>query len=573
MSTDHLTDAPGREAPLRRRPRWPLVVGGALLAALAVYVAAAAFLGDRVPRGTTVSGVAVGGQQRGEATRTLASALGDLADGPVVLTSAAGEVRTNPTALGLGLDVPATVDRLVGFSLAPATMWAHVAGGGAEPAVVVVDDEAFAATVEKARARLDAEPAEGAISLKGGKVSVRAPVTGTTTDVAGTAAAVRRSWPGERTIEVVATAAAPKVSAAELARVEREFADVAVSSPVTVTANGKSFALAPKAFAPAIVLAPDASGTITPRADPRKLAALAHAAAEDAGVEVEAKDAVVTFRGRTPTVRPHVPGVALDDESLVARLWTAISTTSRTAAVATTATEPEFTTEVARRTLPKEKISSFTTYYQPGAPRVHNIKLAARIIDGTYVPPGEQFSMNGVLGERTAAKGYVEAGIIRGGRAATSYGGGISQVSTTIFNASFFAGVQLDAWTPHYYYISRYPEGREATISWPDLHNKFTNTTDGGILIKVATTDTSITVTYWGTKKYDVTATRSARYDVVQPKKYSDPGPDCLDQDPVVGFKVDVGRVIRQGGKVVKTQKFTTNYRPEDDVTCTNPRS
>ena len=117
---------------------------------------------------------------------------------------------------------------------------------------------------------------------------------------------------------------------------------------------------------------------------------------------------------------------------------------------------------------------------------MHNIKLASRIINGTYIPPGEQFSMNGILGERTAAKGYIEAGIIRGGRAATSYGGGISQVSTTIFNAAFFSGMQLDAWTPHYYYISRYPEGREATISWPDLHNKFTNTTDGGVLIQIA---------------------------------------------------------------------------------------
>jgi vancomycin resistance protein YoaR len=180
--------------------------------------------------------------------------------------------------------------------------------------------------------------------------------------------------------------------------------------------------------------------------------------------------------------------------------------------------------------------------------------------------------MNAILGERTPAKGYVEAGIIRNGRAAESVGGGISQVSTTIFNASFFAGVQLDAWTPHYYYISRYPEGREATISWPDLHNKFTNTTDGGILIQVATTDTSITVSYWGTKKYDVTATKSARYDIVQPKKYNDDGPDCLNQSPVVGFKVDIGRIFKQGGKVVKTQKFTTTYRPEDDVTCTNPR-
>jgi vancomycin resistance protein YoaR len=552
--------------------RWPFVVAGALLAVVAVYALAAVWLGDRVPRGTTVSGVAVGGQGADEATATLDTAFGVAATQPVVLTSSAGRVRTTPKALGLRVDVPATVDGLIGSSFAPATMWAHLTGGAARPAVVVVDDAAFAATVEKARAKLDAKPVEGSISLKGGTVAVRRPASGTTTDVAGTAAAVRRWWPGDRTVEVAATALAPKVTADELARVRSEFADVAVSGPVTVAANGKSFTLAPKAFAPAVVLAADASGTITPRADPEKLSAVVHAAAEKAGVEVEAKDAVVTFSGRTPTVRPHVAGIGLDDASIGTEVWKAIASTTRTATVATKPTEPEFTTAVAKATLPKEKISSFTTNFPVGQPRVHNIRLASRIINGTYIPPGEQFSMNGILGERTAAKGYIEAGIIREGRAATSYGGGISQVSTTIFNAAFFSGMQLDAWTPHFYYISRYPEGREATISWPNLHNKFTNTTDGGVLIQVAVTDSSITVTFWGTKKFDVTATKSARYDIVQPKKFSDPGPDCLDQNPVPGFKVDVGRIIKQGGKVVKTQKFTTSYRPEDDVTCTNPK-
>ncbi|QIM20158.1 VanW family protein [Phycicoccus sp. HDW14] len=177
--------------------------------------------------------------------------------------------------------------------------------------------------------------------------------------------------------------------------------------------------------------------------------------------------------------------------------------------------------------------------------------------------------MNAVLGERTPDKGYIKAGIIRDGRLAESYGGGISQVSTTIFNASFFAGVQLDAWQAHSFYISRYPEGREATISWPDLHNKWTNTTDGGILMEVSTTATSITVTYWGTKKYDVKATKSARYDIVAPKKITDDSPTCKPQSPVPGFKVDIGRIFMQGGKVVKTSSFTTRYDPEDDVTCT----
>jgi vancomycin resistance protein YoaR len=560
-----------KEPPVRER--WghlPLLLGGLLLAVLALYTVAAVWLGDRVPHGTTVAGVAVGGQGGDEARATLGLQMPAKVAAPVVLTSSAGKVEGTAEGLGLGVDVDATVDGLVGFSLSPARMWRHLAGGSAEPAMVTVDDRTFAAAVEKGRGELDAAPVEGSISVAGGKVTLTEPVTGTRTDVRGTADAVRRWWPQESRVAVAAQALPTKVSAEELVRVRREFADVAVSGPVTVTAGDTSFTLAPKAFAGAIVLEADERGRITPRADDKKLSALVHDAAEKAGAEVKAKDAIVTFSGRTPKVKPHVSGTELDDASLRSEVWAAIAGTTRTATVTTTRTEPAFTTAMAKATLPKERISSFTTHYPAGMPRVSNIKLASRIINGTYIPPGEQFSLNAILGQRTPEKGYIKAGIIRDGRAAENYGGGISQVSTTIFNAAFFSGMRLDAWTPHYYYISRYPEGREATISWPDLHNKFTNTTDGGVLIQIRATDTSITVSFYGTKKYDVEATKSARRNIVQPKKITDDDPECIPQSPVPGFTVDVGRILKQGGRVVKTEKYTTTYRPEDDVTCTN---
>ncbi|WP_392542950.1 VanW family protein [Oryzobacter telluris] len=573
MTLETLYDEVEWEEPQQpARSRWPLFTGLALLALVVAYVVAAAVLGNRVPRDTTVAGVAVGGQSAAAAKATLTSSFGDASGKPLTLASTAGKVEVAPKDVGLAVDVDETVDGLVGFSLLPADVWRHLAGGGAEPAVVTVNEPALTAAVEEARAELDAKPAEGSISLAGGTVKVTPPVSGTTVDPAGTVDEVRRWWPGETTVEVAATQVATKVSADELARVKAEFADVAVSAPVTVTAGGKTFDIAPKDYVGAVVLAPDDAGTITPRADDEKLSALVHAAAKKAKVEVEAKDAVVTFSGRTPTVKPHVAGLALDDASLRTEVWKAIGGTERTATVATKATEPTFTTAIAKKTLPKERISSFTTNFPAGQPRVHNIRLASRLINGTYVPPGEQFSMNAILGQRTPEKGYIKAGIIRAGRAAENYGGGISQVSTTIFNAAFFSGMKLDAWTPHYYYISRYPEGREATISWPDLHNKFTNVTDGGVLIQISTTSTSITVSFYGTKKYDIEATKSPRRNFVQPKKYTDDDPECLNQSPVPGFTVDVGRIFRQGGQVVKRESYTTTYRPEDDVTCTNQK-
>jgi vancomycin resistance protein YoaR len=384
MTLESLYDHTEWEEPLPPgRRRWPLVGGAVLLAVLAVYVAVAVWAGGRVPGGTTVAGVAVGGMSREEARATLATALGERASEPMVLASRAGEVETSPKALGLGVDVDASLEGLVGFSLSPVVVWHHLTGGTDEPAAVTVDEKVFAAAVEKARGALDAEPVEGSISVAEGKVSLKEPVTGTRTDVDGTADAVRRWWPSQTRVDVVGSTLEPKVSAAELTRVRTEFADTAVSGPVTVSAGGRSFQLTPAQFGPAVVLTPDASGRITPRPDEKKLAAVVHAAAKKAGAEVEAKDAVVTFSGRTPTVKPHVAGVALDDASLRSEVWKAIGGTNRTATVATKASEPSLTTARAKATLPKGLISTFTTYYPAGAPRVSNIKLAARVLNGT----------------------------------------------------------------------------------------------------------------------------------------------------------------------------------------------
>lgn len=554
--------------------RWPRILLGVLLALGLVYLAAAWWLGDRIPRGTTVAGVPVGGQDAGEAGATLTRALEGADATPLTLTSPVGKATVDAAAAGLAVDVPATVRDLTGFSLAPLDLWHHLVGGTAEPAVVRIDEAAFEKAVDGARARLDAAPKEGSLSLAGGSVAYVAPTPGAVTDVQGTMAAVRRWWPAQDGVEVVAATTPPKVSASELERVRDEFAQVAVSAPVTVEAGDRSFRISTANLATAIVLTPDADGTITPRADDAKLRAVVHKGALAAKLEAPAKDAVVTFRGLTPTVTPQVAGVTLDDAAISREVWKALtSADDRTATVPTTQVQPTVTTAAATAALPTGVISTFTTKFPCCQARVKNIQRGASVVDGTYVLPGRQFSLNAVLGDTTTKEsGYVEAGIIRYGRAAMSYGGGLSQVSTTVFNAAFFSGMQLDEWTPHSYWISRYPEGREATISYPDLQHKWTNTTKGGVLIKATTTATSITVTFYGQKTYDVSATKSARYDITKPKVIVDDSPDCLPQNPVDGFTVDVGRIMKQGTKVVKRETFTTKYVPEDDVTCTNPK-
>jgi vancomycin resistance protein YoaR len=164
----------------------------------------------------------------------------------------------------------------------------------------------------------------------------------------------------------------------------------------------------------------------------------------------------------------------------------------------------------------------------------------ARTVDGTLIPAGGTFSLNGITGQRTKAKGYVEAPFIADNKIEPSIGGGVSQFSTTTYNAAYFAGLQLDAFRAHSLYISRYPPGRESTLNFPDIDLKWTNDTDAPILVRTSYDDAGVTVSLYGDNggrkvsakagdreaadggDFQITVTRTVRYadghEAVQPQ-------------------------------------------------------
>jgi vancomycin resistance protein YoaR len=180
--------------------------------------------------------------------------------------------------------------------------------------------------------------------------------------------------------------------------------------------------------------------------------------------EIPSRDATFAVDGRRARVVPSHKGRALDLERISRSLTTNLASTAHRAWFEKE--EPSLTTEEANALGIHELVSEFTTYYPCCAPRVSNIQRAAEIMDGTIVRPGQRFSLNEVLGKRTTARGVVEAPQIFNGRLEDAVGGGVSQIATTTYNAAFFAGVQIVTHEPHEFYISRYPMGREATVSW-----------------------------------------------------------------------------------------------------------
>ena len=544
--------------------------GIALAVLFSAYLGTAWFLGRHVPASTTVAGVPIGGMTPAAAERTLGRALGGRQDATITVTAGEKSAQLKPADAGLALDLPGTVDTLSGFSLKPSHLWNHLTGGDAEPLKTSVDRDKLEAAVKGIESSLDTPVVQGSITFPSGKAVVVQPVAGATLSVPGTADEVAARWPAKGPIGAKFDTVEPEVPADEVQRAATEFAKPAMSGPVTVVVGAKKFSLKPAQYAPALSMKAQ-DGKLTPAVDDAKLVAAVRGAAAAAGLETKAVDAKITFKGTKPVVIPSATGSTLDDASVVKAVVPALTSASRTATVTAKTLQPKLSTAQANKIKPKEVISSFTSVFPYNPPRTENITIAARTLNGAYVAPGETFSLNQRLGQRTAAKGYNSAPVINNGRLTTDYGGGISQLSTTLFNAVFFSGAKIEEHHPHSFYISRYPEGREATISWPDVDNRFTNDTGNGILIQAYVSDSSVTVTFHGTKVWDVEASKGPRRNIVQPKSIVDDAKGCVTQTPSPGFDVTVTRIFKKAGKTVRTSQFNTHYIPEDKVTCTNP--
>ena len=241
---------------------------------------------------------------------------------------------------------------------------------------------------------------------------------------------------------------------------------------------------------------------------------------------------------------------------------------------------PERTTDEARALRITELVSAFTTPYNCCEPRVTNIQRAAEILNGTIIPAGGRFSLNEALGARTLDRGFVEAPQIAAGRLEDAVGGGVSQVSTTIYNAAFFAGLELVAHTPHQFYISRYPEGREATLSLGGPELIFVNDWDAAILISAEAGSNGITIRFFSSMLGRRVETETGpRRDIVQPRVRETVNRDLAPGEREVkqelggaGFTVSYTRKVWDGDHLKRDEDFTWRYSPQDAFVEVGPK-
>lgn len=545
-----------------------------------LYVAAHYVAGDKVPRNTTVSGVRIGGHPQGEAAQRLQAGLADRVNRPIATTIEGEQVAIDPARAGLAVDYDASVAEAGGErSWDPVRLWNYFTGGDDFEAEVEVDETAYDAQLAELDQQHGATPRDGAVTFDGIDIRTTKARTGKALDPSETLAALQEAYL-EDSPEVVAlemSEVAPDIDAGDVKEALDGFASPAVAAPVTLVFEGSEVKVFPEDYTAALSLVAT-DGELVPTLDAKALTAVVDTRVTS-GAPVDATVALVDGR---PQVVPARPGVTFDPAELEAGFLDAVARPQGERRIDLTATvaKPDFTTKEARALKVREEVSSFTTYFPYAEYRNINIGRAAEIIDGTLLKPGETFSMNDIVGERTEANGFTEGFVINDGILVEDLGGGVSQMATTLFNAMFFAGLEDVEHKPHSFYIDRYPVGREATVAWGAIDLRFTNDTPYGVLVDTSFTDSTpsssgaVTVTMYSTKHWDITTTTSGRYNLTQPEVRRLDTPDCYPNEGYGGFDVDVVRYFRPVGANTETRDdevFRTTYTPSDTVICTNP--
>ncbi|MFE7776337.1 VanW family protein [Streptomyces sp. NPDC057445] len=560
-----------------RRVALPVAGGAVVLGLGGLYTAGLA--ADDIAEGTRVRGVDIGGTSRAEAQRLLDRELGPAFAAPVAMKIGDRIEKADPRTLGMSLDTAATADRAASEGSGPVTVIGRLFashGRDVEP-VIRVDEQKARAAIDRIGEGAEQHVRDGTITFENGRAKAVAPVTGVTLVADQALNTVREAYlrtAGAGPVVMPVKQTKPRIGPQETERAMTEFARPAVSGPVTLTIAGKHLSIAPSTLGRHLTMKADDHNRLGPAldshgllVDPAVSGPLREAApdARDAEFRLDGGDRVVV--AREARVGRQVTDKALGDAVLP--LLTR-SGAGRTGEIVTGAVQPKLTSASAQRLGIEEKVSSFTVAF-PAAPyRSTNIGRAVELINGSLVLPGQEWSFNRTVGERTKENGFVDGIMINNGQYVKSPGGGVSAVATTMFNAMFFAGVRPLEHGAHSFYIERYPAGREATVAWGTLDLRWTNDSGHALYIQAESTDTSVTITFLGTKKYDeIRATQGPRTNVEPPGTRTGSGPECEVQTPLEGFDVAVGRVFVQDGREVKREDFKTHYTPRDKVTCT----
>ncbi len=487
---------------------WVLVSIGVVVVGCGIAVLTDSLLyRNEIHAGVSVHGVDLGGMTEEQA----AAALGQLVErssGPVTLTSGGKTWSLTPADVGRTVDLQGTVARAMAesrqdnFFSDVVTRFRLYSESRDLPLDITVDRTKLEAVLGRIAAEIHVTPLNARLTMNSGKVEVIEGVNGQDVDTTALGAQVEALFVTlhNGAVEVPLIVKEPDVKVGDNKAAEQS-AQTMMSAPLTLTSHDKTWTIAPEQIASWLdflaVYQGDVPSLVPYLSQGRMLAFLDSLAAE---VEQEPVQAAFKAVDGKPVVVPSVTGETLDPTATAKALNAAAKSTDRTVEVAVTVTEPEFTTADAEATTFADELSNFTLEYWGSANRQVNVRITTKYATDVFLAPGQEYNFDEQVGPRTPKRGYLMApGIDEHKKMVMQFGGGICQVSTTMFNAVFFAGLKVTERHNHSLYINHYPLGRDATVTGGGKNLRFVNDTGHYIWIRGTSDGVTTTISIYGT--------------------------------------------------------------------------
>ena len=533
---------------------------------------------ERLATGVHIAGIDVGGRSIADARRLLETRAARLRHVPVVFVSGRHRWKITPARLGVRVDWDAAVDaaRDRGDGFRPLRglrrLGVRVFGAQVSPPVQAWD-AALRYQLSLFARVIDRRHRDAALRLRGLRVAVVSGRDGRRLDRkdAGTVmvhalASLTRKAPVELPVRVDSQ----RVIASDLADATEE-ARTALSAPIRLVVGRTRYRIPRWRIARLLQLPAHGSSELTlgGRGERRYFAKLAHT------VGKPPRDATWSVTAHGIRVVPAKGGLLMEREPTEKALLAAVlSHDQRVAEIRLRPVPPSRTTEQARSMGITGLVGGYSTFYGGDPNRIHNVQLVAHLIDRTLIAPGATFSFNATTGDRNEAKGFLEAPVIINGELQTGLGGGVCQVSTTVFNAAYEGGLAITARTNHALYIDHYPLGRDATVNYPDTDLKFVNDTDHWLFLRTFVGSSSLTVNLYGTPVHRRVTTETQPLTTagsVPVKKVEDPellkGQTVVTESGSAPLQTSVHRrVYSPSGKLLHDNVWSSYYVGETRV-------
>ncbi len=559
-----------------------------------------------------VSGTPIGGLDEEQALTAMVAVEDEYLARPAIFNLDGKVVSLIPPEAGLDLDEDSIVDEAMsvgreGSPLSQFTWWlTHIFSTVQVPVNGSIDAESVNALFDTWDVEVIARPAnQGGIQLVEGELQAVYPEIGSGVDRPAGLAIVESSLLSTEALQLTIPVVTIEPSLTD-ADVDAAFAEaqMLLSDSIELTHDGTEVVFNPSELEEAFrsETIKQSPAQIVNTFDPDVINGMLEPVRGE--FEDEPVDAEFVIDGDSISIAPGQKGTEIDAAETARRLEVAGLTEERTGELPLVeGADPEVTTEYLEGLGIEHLVSQFTTYHDCCQPRVANIQKMAATVDGEIVVPGETFSLNETVGQRTEEGGYLPAPGIFEGVLQESVGGGVSQFTTTLYNAVFWGGYQDVEHKPHSYYFSRYPEGIEATLSWTSPDLKFKNNRDHAVLIDTRWTDTSITVRIFGSNDgrvlkgeqsggethiwldadggsnaLHVSGDVSERYALTEPSEpryVGNPELGVDEEDQIQteegGWSVTVTREISRGDEVIETQEWVVRYAPRFAVIEVHP--